>query len=444
MPARHRLALAVRHAVDLVEDEQLRRLDADSPQHAADRLDAAFAVGRRGVDDVEEQRRVGQLLEGGAEGGDQIGRQVADEPDGVGDDDLALAREAQAARGGVEGREHLVGDVHLGAGERPQQGALARVGVADDGEDRHRAPPPPLPPVLALGGELLELALEAGHAVAGAPAVDLELGLARPPAPDAAGEPRQRDLGPLREPRQQVLELGQLDLQLAVAGGRVLREDVEDELGAVDHPQLHALAEVARLRRGQVLVDDDEVDAAVEGAYREVVELARAEHGLGVDAGPVLGHRVDDVDPGRVGELAQLGEVDLHLAGGAAGGDRDEDGALAVPDPLPVGLAREGRLALADPVLEVEGDLGRRLRVEALDARVAVSRVPVAGGGEGGGVGEVGQAVVVHPDRHHRVEAQQQQVGAVVPGQALVREVGVEAAEAAQPPAAGPQPAPVG
>ena len=131
---------------------------------------------------------------------------------------LALAGEPQAPRGGVEGREHLVGDVHLGAGERAQQGALAGVGVAHDGQDRHRAPSPPLPPVLALRGELLQLALEPGHAVAGAPAVDLQLRLARAPAPDAAGKARQRHLGPLREPRQQVLELGQLDLQLAVAG----------------------------------------------------------------------------------------------------------------------------------------------------------------------------------------------------------------------------------
>ena len=67
----HRVALAVPHAVDLVEDEELRHLHADVLQHSADGLDTPLAVGCRSDDDVEEQRRVGQLLEGGAKGGDE-------------------------------------------------------------------------------------------------------------------------------------------------------------------------------------------------------------------------------------------------------------------------------------------------------------------------------------------------------------------------------------
>ena len=107
-------------------------------------------------------------------------------------------------------------------------------------------------------------------------------------------------------------------------------------------------------------------------------------------------------------------------------------------------LARERGLAVADPLLEVEGDPRRRLRVEAFDARVAVVRGAVAGGCERRGMGERGQALVVHAHRHHGVEAQQQQVGPVVARQPLVPQVGVEAAQAAQTPPAGPQTAPVG
>ena len=82
--------------------------------HAADGLDAPLAVGcgGGGGDDVEDHRRVGQFLKRGAKGGDEVRRQVANEPHGVGDDDLALVRELQVLRRGVEGREHLVGDVH--------------------------------------------------------------------------------------------------------------------------------------------------------------------------------------------------------------------------------------------------------------------------------------------------------------------------------------------
>ena len=49
------------------------------------------------VDDVEQQVGVGRLLEGGAEGGEEVLRQIADEADRVGDDDLALARAGPAA-----------------------------------------------------------------------------------------------------------------------------------------------------------------------------------------------------------------------------------------------------------------------------------------------------------------------------------------------------------
>jgi hypothetical protein len=55
-------------------------------------------------------------------------------------------------------------------------------------------------------------------AIARAPPVDLELGLAGALAADAAGEARQAR-GLLGQARQHVLELRQLDLQLAVLGG---------------------------------------------------------------------------------------------------------------------------------------------------------------------------------------------------------------------------------
>ena len=59
-------------------------------------------------------------------------------------------------------------------------------------------------------------------------------------------------------------------------------------------------------------------------------------------------------------------------------------------------------------------------------------------------MGERGQAVAVQAHRHHGVEAQQQQVGPVVPRQPLVPQMRVEAAQAPQAPPAGPQSAPVG
>ena len=91
-----------------------------------------------------------------------------------------------------------------------------------------------------------QLALDLQHPAADHPAVRLELRLAWPAGADAAAEPLE--VGPLPDqPRQEVRELGQLDLQLALRGARPLGEDVEDERGAIDHLDAERLGEVALL-----------------------------------------------------------------------------------------------------------------------------------------------------------------------------------------------------
>ena len=176
-------------------------------------------------------------------------REVADEADRVGDDDLALAREAQTARDRIQRREHLVCHVHVGLRQRLQQCALAGVGVADDREHRNVAPLASASAVLALATQLRELLLEPGHALAHTAPIGLELRLTGTAPSDAALQPRQRYVGALREARHVILELGQLDLELAVPRARPLGEDVEDQLCPVDHAQLHTLRQVACLRR---------------------------------------------------------------------------------------------------------------------------------------------------------------------------------------------------
>ena len=80
------------------------------------------------------------------------------------------------------------------------------------------------------------------------PAIGLELRFAGAARADAAAQPRQRG-GRADEPRQQVLQLRELDLQLAFARPRAPREDVEDELRAIDDLAVERLLEVPQLRR---------------------------------------------------------------------------------------------------------------------------------------------------------------------------------------------------
>ena len=285
----------------------------------------------------------------------------------------------------------------------------------------------------------LELALEPRDAVAHAPAIGLELRLAGAAPADAAHQARERDVGALGQPRQQVLELRELHLELAVGGARALREDVEDQLGAVDHAQLEPLGEVARLGRREVLIEDHQIDVALEGADHEVLEPARADQELAVDLRPVLGDDVHHVDARAARELAQLVELALEVGGPAARGHRDEDRALAFSDFARAVLARELFLARADPVAEVEVEQRGRLGFETLDPRARVER-----GAQRGDVGETGQPLVRGADRDHRVEPQHREVGLVVAVERRVADVGVDAAQPAQPAAARAQAAPVG
>ncbi len=79
---------------------------------------------------------------------------------------------------------------------------------------------------------------------------------------------------------QAVLELGKLHLHLAVAAVGPPREDVEDELGAVDDPHLGDVADGLDLGGGQVLVEDDEVGAELLGADDELLELSLTREGI--------------------------------------------------------------------------------------------------------------------------------------------------------------------
>src|SRR5687767_2717863 len=94
------------------------------------------------------------------------------------------------------------------------------------------------------------------------PAVGLEFRFARSAGADAAAEPGQRGPG-AREPRQHVLELRQLDLPLALARPRAARENVEDQLRAIDDLAVNTLFDMPQLRRSELVVEDDDIDSKI-------------------------------------------------------------------------------------------------------------------------------------------------------------------------------------
>ncbi len=111
--------------VDFVEhDQPINRVESELSQKFLRRADVIVVHGIARVDDVQDQIGVRDLLEGGAERREEVLGQIADEADGVRDDDLPLFWKAKPSRARVEGREELVFREAVRPGERVEQRAL--------------------------------------------------------------------------------------------------------------------------------------------------------------------------------------------------------------------------------------------------------------------------------------------------------------------------------
>jgi hypothetical protein len=200
-----------------------------------------------------------------------------------------------------------------------------------------------------------ELAAQLGDLGVDPAPVGLDLRLAGSTATDAAalradastGLPRQVAT-PAAQPLLHVVQLGELDLCLALAGLGVLGEDVQDQRGAVHHLHLDPVLEVPELARRQLTVEDHGVRAGGLHDVAEAVDLAASDVRRRVGALPALVERVEHRGPGRLGEQGELGHRVLGVLHRALGPHPDEDHAL------------EAQLAVLDlgDVLELGGQAG--------------------------------------------------------------------------------------
>ena len=106
---------------------------------------------------------------------------------------------------------------------------------------------------------------------------------------------RDRWVHSLRQARQLVLELGELDLEAALVGLGVQREDVEDQPAAVDDLDLEQLLERALLGGRQLVVGDQDVEAGLALGRGELLGLALADVPVRVDVAAVLPLGADDL-----------------------------------------------------------------------------------------------------------------------------------------------------
>ena len=281
------------------------------------------------IHDVHQQLGFDDLLERGLERLDQAVRELADEPDGVGQQDVLVGRQAEPAGGRIERGEELVLGQRVGAGQRVEQGGFAGVGVADDRCERPLVALASGPLRRALLADDGKLVLELEDALGGLATVGLELGFAFA-ADGSGGTALPGKVGPeAGQPRHQVLELGQLDLQLAFAGARALGEDLEDQRGAVEQLALEDLLQVAALGAGQLVVEDDGVHLLLLAVPGELLRLARADVGARMRRLQLLRAVAHDLRADRAGQFGEFVERIADVQGGAGLQlHADEEGAI--------------------------------------------------------------------------------------------------------------------
>ena len=187
---------------------------------------------------------------------------------------LRPSADVDAPQRRIERRERLIGDerrVAAGAGQPVEQRRLADVRVADQRDERIAAARRSARVARCLRTSS-SCAAQQRHARCDFAPVDFELRFTGTARADAAAEPRERDAR-ADQVRLAVAQLRELDLQLAFARARVLREDVEDQHRAVDDRQRHDLFEVDALARAQIV--EHHQDVGVEFFGRALGDLAR-------------------------------------------------------------------------------------------------------------------------------------------------------------------------
>ncbi len=208
---------------------------------------------------MQDDSALNHFLQGGLEGLDELMGKLIDEADRVGDDGAGIVSQVEPPGSGIESREELVFHQYGSTGEPVEQGGFARVGVTDQRERKELLPGPAFPLDLSDLLQLVQVLLQGFDALADAPAVHLQLGLARTAVgADAAAHAGQ--LGSLAgEAGQQVVQLGQLNLGLALAGVGMKCEYIQYQSGAIDDLAGTMFFQVSLLGRSQFPVEDNQI-----------------------------------------------------------------------------------------------------------------------------------------------------------------------------------------
>src|SRR6266849_1766626 len=304
--------------IDFVQDAQLGAIRyAKLLQNFVD-LFVQLVVMRIGdVADVKNQCGFLHFFQRRAKGCEQALGQIADETDGVRNQDAAIRRKANGANRRVEGGEHARGNQYLGAAESVEQCGFAGIGVANQGDGAEGDGVARFPSQGALFAHFFDAGLNFADAIADAAAVGFEFlfdGAAHADASSASARSTRAATSALAsearhgcaaagQARQKIVQLRQFYLQLAFAAACVAGKNVQNELRAIDDTAFSRRFNIALLHRRQVPVENDQ-RGLVRSCFRaNLVQLAAADERRGISRLAYLVYRAGDFRAGAARQL---------------------------------------------------------------------------------------------------------------------------------------------
>ena len=115
------------------------------------------------------------------------------------------------------------------------------------------------------------------------------------------------------EPRRQILELREFDLQLAFVAAGALRENIEDEARAVDDTPVQRSFEIALLRGCERVIENDEFDVVRFAGEAQFFDLAAADKHLGIGARTAAGKRDGGIGARTLGEQTEFFKTGFEI-----------------------------------------------------------------------------------------------------------------------------------
>ena len=168
---------------------------------------------------------------------------------------------------------------------------------------------------MALRGTLaaddIEFARDFGDTILHAAAVGFQLRFTVTAHADAALLARQVTPEP-RQAGEQMLKLREFDLQLAFFRACTLRKNIKNERCAIENLAIENTLEIAALRGGKFVVENDGIHVLAAAVFGEFAGFAAADERAGDRGIELLGAVANDLTAGGGGELGKFVERIAH------------------------------------------------------------------------------------------------------------------------------------